>query len=188
MIRASWLLSLLALGCCPCLSRTAANATKTSPALDPASARALLSRRPPLVVVGSQLLHQVAIDLPNRSEVLQGRLAFDAPASYHLLAESPLGMRLFAIRYDGARFAVEVAEPLRGRFPAEQLGLQIARIYLHACPNDASVSATTEGYEVRCQVEGDVRLAELLDRDTLRLQRRGFTDSAGRTLTIQYRE
>lgn len=154
-------------------------APTNAPGLSPAQ---VLAGRAPLYAPGLQMLHQVALDMPGRSDVMVGRMRFPAAERYHLQAQTPFGLDLFALAFDGERYTHEVAEPLRGRFPAEALAREIGRMYLHACGADAEVSGA---YEVRC-----AGLVETLDPRTLAVRRRQFSvaEPSPRTIDIRYEE
>ncbi len=122
--------------------------------------------RRPLYVPGLSMLHQVALDMPGRSDVMIGQMRFPAPGAYHLQAQTPFGMDLFTLGFDGEGYRAEVAEPLRGRFPAESLAREIARIYVLDCAAEC---------------------VETLDPATGAVTRRVFT-VGGRRVDILYAE
>jgi hypothetical protein len=123
------------------------------------------------------MLHEVAIDLPDRSEVCIGRVTFPAPGTYRLQAQTPFGLDLFAVGFDGTSYQAEVAEPLRGRFPADALAREVGRIYLGECP----------ARETSCTV-GDGELTETLDPATGAVTRRAWRFPDGRALDVTYAE
>ncbi len=142
----------------------------------------VIARRVALYAPGMQMLHQVALDMPGRSDVMVGRMRFPAAERYHLQAQTPFGLDLFTLAFDGEKYSHEVADPLKGRFPAEALAREIGRIYLHACGPDAKVSGT---YELRCP-----GLVERLDPKTLAVRQRTFSvaEPTPRTIDVRYDE
>lgn len=136
----------------------------TPPGPTPADGVSAAAGRVPLYVPGMLMLHQVALDMPGRSDVMVGRMRFPAPERYHLQAQTPFGLDLFTLAYDGARYRTEVADPLKGRFPADALAREIGRIYLHACatPTERDATLVCEG------------LIETLDPRTYAVVRRRF--------------
>ncbi len=147
----------------------------------PLPAEVVKAKRVPLYVQGLEMVHQVALDLPERSDVMIGRMRFPAAEQYHLQAQTPFGMDLFVLRKGADGYHAEVADPLKGRFPAEGLAHEIGRIYLGACAG--GVAEVDGGYELRC--EG---LTERLDGRTLAVTRRTYTEPSGRQVVISYDE
>ena len=147
------------------------------PAVDASQAR----WAPPLVEVGATLLHQVALDLPDRSEVMLGRLSFPAAGALDLTAQAHFGLDLFHVRCAGGAICVvdQLAEPLRGKFPADGLAREIGRIYLGGCGLPQAPTSS-------CEVSG-ARLAERRDERGALLER-VYTEPDGRRTEIVYEE
>jgi hypothetical protein len=141
--------------------------------------RAPASAAPQLVVPGARLFHEVDLTLPERGhETLLGALTFDGPDRLTLRAETPLGLRLFEVGYDGARCWAEVAPPLEGRFPALGLAEDVRRIYLAGCPGHEAPVA-------RC-AQGDLQIEERRAGDPVRVVQRILQDPGGRRTEIDY--
>lgn len=136
--------------------------------------------QPRLVVPGARLFHEVELDLPERGqETLLGALTFEGPDRLTLRAETPLGVRLFEVGYDGARCWAEVAPPLEGRFPALGLAEDVRRIYLAGCPED--------GPRAEC-TQDDLRIEETRAGAPLRVVQRVLRDPGGRRTEIDYED
>ena len=127
----------------------------------------------PLSVPGLRMHHQVALDLPDRSEVLVGHVRFDGPGHYALHAQTPFGLDLFELRRDAQGYHAEVAEPLRGRFPADALAREIARIYLFPCVSSPCQTPDGDGLEELRDARGAVT-------------RRVLTSPSGRRVQVDY--
>ncbi|MBU1899141.1 DUF3261 domain-containing protein, partial [Myxococcota bacterium] len=119
------------------------------------------TQRRPLYQPGLVLHHQVALRLPDRLEVLIGRMRFDGPERYRLYATSPFGLDLFELGYGPQGASARVADPLKGAFPAEALAEEIAWIYLRACPADVTPIHEAGALLLRCGA-----LTERLDPKT----------------------
>lgn len=115
----------------------------------PAAAESL---RTALVQPGLILLHQVAVDSPQRSDVLIGRMKIEAGGRWQLHATAPIGMHLFTVGWDGSKLFADVAEPLKGKFPAEGLARDIHQVYFGGCPGRQLTCTLAPGKTVREQL------------------------------------
>ncbi len=140
----------------------------------------LLAKRVPLYVPGLEMTHQTALDMPGRSDVLIGRMVFPAAGRFTLQAQTPFGMDLFRLGLGAQGYEAQVADVLKGRFPAEGLAREIGRMYLGGC----GAGAQLEGRRLRCEVDG-VALEEHFD-DALAVTRRVFREASGRIVDISY--
>lgn len=189
------LLALLVGAGCACSPAVGGTWTRPAPGRAPPeasgpalSATALASERPPIVLASAVLLHQVAIDAPDRSDVMVGRIKFPTADTYELVAQAHIGMRLFTVGWDGERWTTDVAGPLQGRFPAEKLARDIGRTYLAVCPVGSPVARPQpEGdYVVRCTLADGAKVEERLDPMTLELRARAVEEPDGHQQTIEY--
>ncbi len=154
----------------------------------PLVAASVFEKRLPLATPGGVHLHQVAIDLPRRSDVLVGRLSFPDASSYSLRGQSPIGFRLFTVGYDGSAFTADVASMLRGKFPAQALARDIHSVYLGGCSSTdgGEVLPTRSGYQLNCTRADGMTVRETLDGATLAVKARQVEDAKGRRVEITY--
>lgn len=127
------------------------------------------TKAPPLAMPETTQLHQVAIDAPDGTHVLVGRLRFPSSETYRLEGQSPMGPRLFDVGWDGFEWQIDVAAPLRGRLPASRIARDIGYIYLRSPPGDTSV-------------------VDERDRTNGTLLIRRVTEAGGRVIEITYAE
>lgn len=136
---------------------------------------------PRLVVSGAELWHEVEIRGLGREELLVGVLSFTSSASFRLEAQTPFGVTVFEVGFDGHRFAHELAPFLEGRIPGEFLARDIYRIYFGGCPSQSAPSR-------QCLLPDGSSLREHLSGDPPHLTMRIYDDAGGRRTTIHYRE
>ena len=135
---------------------------------------------PRLVVPGAELWHEVEIRGPGREDLLVGILAFTGADSFRLEAQTPFGVPVFEVGFDGRRFVHALAPFLEGRVPGEVLARDIHRIYFGGCPDTGTVRRT-------CPAGEDATLTELVTGTPPRTVRRTYRDASGRQTTIRYR-
>ena len=151
-----------------------ASACCATPATGPGA-----SGPPALVVPGARLFHEVELTLPERGvETLLGNLTFEGPRQLTLRAETPLGIRLFEVGFDGEQCWAEVAPPLEGKFPALGLAEDVRRIYFASCPESAA--------PVRTCAQGDLQIEEHVEGAPHRVVRRVLVDVGGRRTEVDY--
>jgi hypothetical protein len=135
-----------------------------------------MNSRPPLVRRGFRLFHEVSIKSPDREDLVVGTLSFPTDQTFHLEAQTPFGMTLFEVGWDGENYRAKVSEPLEGKFPAEGLARDIHRIYFASCPDNAP----------SCTLPGGLAVTERLDVEHGTLAERRLVEPAGRVTAISY--
>jgi hypothetical protein len=182
---------LLLIGCSPANTGTWTHPTtgRAAPSVAfPLDEATVLAKRVRLTTPGFTLLHNVAVDSPGGTRIMMGRMRFADHDSYTLVASAAIGMRLFTLGFTPKTgVQVDVAGPLKGRFPADRLARDIQHIYVSACVGpDTTVSQFGGGYSLKCTVSEKTQVSEIIRGSTMEVTQRVIVESGGRTLTVDY--